>query len=405
MAGQTVLAQSGLPAELTDGDLLKPTPGKTPDKPDAKPEDKQPDLAADNTPSTVTDEQVGLIPADAIEKDPKRIAALWRIHWRLYAMRTAQVGNEFYTCATYDARYPSSRHVTVSQLMSRATQVQKIRSGNLIKTREIAPDRDDAKLAAESIMEIKAGEYGYITSAKVDKVVGPDEMIISNIQLIDSKQVAEDKKRDLAKVPQIRKRNVTSRSSNRYRGGDSRSRAAYDRYQREKERRAEREYELAVRAREDLLKRIAESYEAKEQLVKIQSDDSFKGPVVVKGFPTARVKAGGQWTGDRPKQGPQIAIVGTDGSGSRSRTSSSRQRGGRLVAMPAYLFRKPLSESQFLAMLESRNVSVAEFVNQVLKAKQRNRGQSGNSLAAEPIVFDWLESRRGSAKTQTTASK
>jgi len=393
-------AQSGgLPKELTDGGLL-PLDGTGPATPatsDSATDDEDP--ALQDGPTSVTAELVGRIPDDAIEKDPEKIARLWRLHYRLYAMRFTKIDDEYVSCATYDRRYPSSRGVTTSQLIAQATQERRVSGGGISRVVKIEPDKDDAELAAESIMDLEPGQYGTILSAKVDAVLGPQKMVVSDIWLVDTKEIAAQKKADLAKVPDIRKPTFQRPDTRRYSRNDGRNRADYDRYERDRERRIEAQYEANVRAREDLIKRIEASYIAREKLADIQGKNDFGGQVLVEGFSTGRVKPGQRWDGDRPGQRPQIAVVGYEAS-SDERSSRSR-RGKRLRAVPAYLFRRSLNESQFLDMLSRRDVSVGEFVNEVIKATRRDRDSSTSGLEAQPRVFDFLESRR----SQSAAAK
>ena len=398
LTGAAFAQSGGLPKELTEGGLLPvdgapATADTTPGAADAT-DESEPDL---DGPTSVTAELVGRIPDDAIEKDPEKIARLWRLHYRLYAMRFTKVGDDYVGLATWDRRYPSSRGVTTSQLIARATQEQRVSAGGISRVVKIEPDKDDAELAAESLMELEPGQYGSILSAKVDAVLGPEKMLISDIWLVDAKAAAEQKKADLAKVPEIRKPTFNRRDTRRYNRNDPRSRADYDRYEREKERRIEAQYRANLRARDELIERIEASYIAREKLAEIQDDNDFRGQVLVEGFSTGRVKAGQRWDGDRPGQRPQIAIVGYESSGDDARSSRSR-RGQRLRAVPAYLFRRSLNEAQFLDMLSRRDVSVGEFVNEVLNATRRDTDSSTSGIDAQPRVFDFLESRRGAGE-------
>jgi hypothetical protein len=298
-------------------------------------------------------------------------------------MKFTPLDGDYVALPSYDRRYDSSRGITTSQLISRATQEVRVASGGLARTVQIKPDRDDAQLAAESIPDIKVGEYGRIMSAKVDQIVGPDEMVVSDIWLVDAKAAAAEKKAKIDSVPEIPRPNV---NRNRPRGIGRNS--DYDRYQQDRQQRIEAQYRANVKAREDLIKRVEASYEAREELAKRQSGKQFGEPIVVKGYPTAGLKQGERWTG-RGSERPQIAIVGVD----QDEDARGRRSRSRYVAVPPTMFLRGLDESQFLDLLRQRGVSPAEFVNMILKFKQADP----SNQRLEPEVFAELDKRRGAA--------
>lgn len=420
-----------LPKELTSGELL-PVPAKPGDAPAASPATNLPAAPAAPTltgPSSVTPETIGPLGDAPLETDPQHIVALWNQHWRVYARRFVALDGDYAALATFDPRYPSSAGTTVSQAIRQNTESVRVSSGNLSRTVAIKPDRDDVEPAAKAIPDIKVGEYGWIDSAKVDEVLGPDAMVVSAIWLLDAEAVTKQKAAELARVPELQKppkttnrQRTRSFTSGRNRFGNS-GNSAQD-LQRQREQRAQQEYQALNRARDAKIKQIDDSYEMREKMIKAQSSGNFAGPLVLRGFSTAGARAGQRWDGERRGEGAQIAVVmveqpkrpdpkADDDKPQRTRrfglsirpSGASRAAGGRrLVAVPALTFRTvALSEQQFIDMLAKRGLSPAQFVNLVIKVKKASPFDPSNPRLEEPGVFDELEKRRGQGETAAPA--
>ena len=392
-----------LPKELTK--IPSATPAPAGEQPPAPAPVQPPAPAAPKPkPNAVTD--AGDSP---LETDPRRITALWNSHWRLYGSKFIPVGDDYAACPAFDIRYPSSTHMRVSDLMREKTEQQKVSSGGFVKTYTIKPDENDVEAYARALPKLALGEYGYIHSAKVDKVLGPDAMIISDVWLVDADEIKKAREKELEKYPEP----ARPRFDNRNRGNRSVSTS-----QRDRERQVQQQYDAQRQLRDAIVKHIEESYELRQKLMDEQGGNGFGQAIIVRGVNTGTVRPGSRWEGVRRGNGEQIAVVmldqpeadkpqgaskaqdaGKSGGLSflKNRTGRSGGKGGKmLVAVPAIEFRRSgLTEAQFLDLLAKRGMTVAEFVNLVLKVKRTAEFDPSNPFKPEPAVFAELESRRG----------
>lgn len=120
-------------------------------------------------------------------------------NWRKYAKSVAEIEGGFVVLPTYDRRHESSRNISTSQAMSQLKVEREERSGNLVRKRVAFPDRADAQAFSRALPELAIGEYGWVASAEIVKIIDREQMIVKELWLIDGQAVGTEYEKDEAK--------------------------------------------------------------------------------------------------------------------------------------------------------------------------------------------------------------
>lgn len=258
-----------------------------------------------------------------IELSPTQVDLIWRRNWPLYARSCIVFEGDYAFCPGYSPQTPSSLGKTARQLIAESSREVRVRDGVLIRSRTITMPREEAEALANALPRLEVGAYGYIHSMRVDEILGPEEMIVSDIWLIDE----EDLQRQIDADERVMQR------------------ARMDA--------AEQDRQIELR------------YGQRRKLVETQDERDFAQPVRLVGVNTRTVREKQRYT---PPAGLQIALVKRD-------PPESRRREGRLVATPATQFGRGVSEAQFLEMLTARDYTQASFA--ALISHELQQGEDG----------------------------
>ncbi len=280
------------------------------------------------------------LPVPAEERygmDPATYDNWRRNHGRFARAVLADNAGGYFVLPMYDRRYPSSTAKTVSAARAELTRRVKesmYGSGSMVHTRIIQPPQAEAEALAMMLPALEVGQYGYIHSAEVVEVLGPDEMIVEDIWLIDERAMDEARRAD------------------------------------------ERRAKDADNTREV----IDAMYEQREALADRQDERDFRRATVrLKGFHTAGTMRGQRWLGPDEK-GLQIAVVGKEAYGPERRPKF------RLLAMPPDAFGEGVSETQFIELLEQRGLTPTQFVELIMEQHRATLDRA----AADRAVFTRL---------------
>lgn len=261
---------------------------------------------------------------------------LWERHWRDYAQRCAIFEDEYLCCPNYNKRYPSSAGMTLREARQALSQKVKVRSGNMVSTKTIHMPVEEAEAMIKPIPRLTPGQYGYLSSAKVDEVLDATSVVIEDVQLIDSKALALDYKADRANAKQA---------------DDSK----------------------------EAIDILDHHYARRMDLADRQKHKSFKQAMIrLEGVSTRGLAEGQRWDGPR-KDGLHILIVRSE------YYASGRRPRKRLVAVAVDQVRWGLDEMGFVAMLKQRGLDPAGFVALVM-AQMKELDPETAKLA----VFDAL---------------
>jgi hypothetical protein len=295
----------------------------------------------------------------------------WRANYPRITKYYVPVSNEFYACISWHTGYPSSAHVTVNGWIKKNTKVGKKQVGtNVSKKVFLRPSKEEGVAAAATLPKLSPGLYGHIHSAKIEKVVGPNRMIINSIRYVDQVKTFELK-------------NAESKKLDKYIWDENEKLRAINQKNRKQSRR--KNIQKINRVDEaGLRKALDDRYKERELRIKDQNDlRSVR--VLVLGFPTGGVVKGTRWKGDGlAAHGPQIAVVGVAQEKGYNASTASGRRKQVFVAVNTDLFkRNRIDEESFKRLLKQRGLTPAEFVVFAQKViadvrmKARDKEQTG----------------------------
>ncbi|MDH3583373.1 MAG: hypothetical protein OER86_04080 [Phycisphaerae bacterium] len=308
----------------------------------------------------------------------------WKLNWKHIARSYALAGDRYFAAPRWDRRYPSSSGKTLDQWTREHTKSERVQVfGGIFKTVKHVPIREEAFAAASTLPDVASGQYGYIHSAKVLAVRGPEEMWVGDIWLVDQAKIKAQRESDERAGERLYEklrreaeaRRERERRLDRSRSGD-RNRD-YDRRDNDKSK--------TTISRQQIQKQIDDRYKYREEAIKRQGSMRV-AKVRVVGFPTGGLQPGQRWNGNS-RVGAQLVMVGAGSKGSSG-----------LTAVNADRFHRMMTEDDFKRLLRERGVERVDFVA-MLRERMR---QSGTD--AFPLMVGELE-RAGAEVAATKAAE
>jgi|GEM_PF-4184408 len=300
---------------------------------------------------------VEFVSADQIKISDAQVNSLWPVHWPRYADRYLKLDDDLVASAHYDTRYPSSSGVTMHEVLQGAMRKMRIQIfSNLVKDVRYTIPRAEAEAVAKVIPDLALGEYGYIHSAEVVQVLGPDEMVVKDVWLIDEQSLQKQMEQSRG---QSRRATRTTRT-----------------------------------AGNEFLRR--------RELVDRQDDSVYQQTHRIRKFPTRGLAVGERWYGTDRGQGIQVAVVAIDESLSKSSSRSSRFRrrskSNHFIMIPAQLFSpQQVNEEQFLSVLTEADLGKQQFIATILEVQPSQRDKTVG-LLIESVEAIRSEKRAEAAK-------
>lgn len=298
----------------------------------------------------------------------RQVTSLWRHNWPLFAARYVKVNDQYRPCAKYNFDYPSSRlekpeKYTDQHQRTRTIRTSPVGVGMTRKSTTKLP-RDDAEAFVRAIPRLEVGEYGYIHSAKVAKIIDDDEMYVVDIRLINTDALLESK-RDTARDLARRNRSATQRA-----------------------------IEAEVEWR----------YQKRDEIVELQENKAFQRALHLVGYDTKDLKVDDIWSGQTPHEqtgGVQLAIVDEE--------VYSRTRLIPIAVSAWHLRQRDMTEDQFRAMLAARGFDETTFVELVLNTKRDDPENADvaimNALEAERIAKETEARKEADANSRRSRRK
>lgn len=275
----------------------------------------------------------------------------WERAAGLIARNYAPFAGEFYANIKWDSRHPSSAGLTVEEALNKHQYTMMAeRSIGLPMPMRIDIPRAEAEAVAMALPDVAPNEFGYILSANIKEILGPDEMWLDQVWLIDA-----------------------------------------DEYQRIKQR-EERELRGQESAGRTTSENIRKQFEFRDRLVQKQEGASFQRGFVLKGVPTGGLATKTRWSGDQRRQaGLQVVFVG---SRLQDVSGMARRKDRLLVAVPGDRFRPGLNETQVREMLRKRNLTPEQLVQMFEEERH------GDLRSVEVAVIRRLEAAREAIETK-----
>ncbi len=259
---------------------------------------------------------------------PLGLRAAWDTNWRFFADNFIPFEDDFIGLPTWDAQYPSSTNLTLALARDKLREEYTVRRG-MLSTRmyRYAPN-EEAEAYATTLPSLEVGAYGRVDSVEVVSVLGPQEMLVTNVWLLDEQ--------------------------------------ALDREQEAFEAKAKRK---GVRLSKDDLRM---EFQVREALAEVQDDPAFLGEFRLVGFSTRGLTEGKRYEGPR-RRGLEVAVAKVEPVGEGRKT--------RLVLLPYRRFdRTALDEREFRIMLQRRGMTPEEFIQQLRAARELDADTADRTL-------------------------
>ena len=261
--------------------------------------------------------------AESEDGESRRLRAVWKRHWNDFASRYAKVGDDYFSLVRYDPKYPSSSRTNAQQFQEKYTTTIKFCAHRTNYVMREMPSAVDAKIAAMVIPRLQIGEYGFIHSCVVERVLGPDDLIVREVWFVDQNQVRRDRQDELRNLQKAYQRNWEARRE-----------------------------AIAIR------------FLVRDRLVQNQRE-SWRVKLRLRGYDTADIVSGTRWTGPTGK-GLQISLVDTD--------KDPHREGQQLfVAIAIARFKRGLNEDEFKALVLERGFTIERFAQLVQTERRKNR--------------------------------
>ena len=318
--------------------------------------------------------------------DAQQLEGRWKLHWFNYAKRAVKVDGQFFICDLFDARYRSSLHTTTQREMSQGTKIYRVQEGsNLVREHRVKPNLADVEAYVNALPQLAPGHYGFIHSARVDSIEGPDRMIVSDFWLVDAREV-ERRKKDLRE--ENRYDRVPTLNEVRQIGGDEDDR-------RDRERDIERERKQHEKGLE---KYVEDAFRGRDHLLELQQSEGFHGRCLVLGVNTRQLRAGARWFGPEEGQAFQVAVVGSMALPSSKKSLTGKPSGRSVpVMVPGSMLKDALDEKEFIELLAYAGLDKPGFIALVtdqLKQSKSPEDAQTQALAALGKALDDARARK-----------
>ena len=299
---------------------------------------------------------------DAI--DPGTYRA-WASNYRHISQHCFEYEDEFIVVPGYDRRIPNSRGLTRGRAVDELTVTWRETRGGLRQTYEREPEPGEVDAYIHALADVRPGTYGYLASARIVAILGPEEMLVADLQLIDMEKLEDDYKRDEARARAQGVRDFRAALNERY------------------------EHRLAVKEIQD------------------EEEDLLEPVHRLVGYPTRLMRVGDVWTGPE-EEGIQVAIARYEFLSEEQLEPADRRYRGDLdeprlmLINPVPALRRPLDEQGMLRLLDARGMNVAGFVELMreVRGEVRDRDEADQHLVEQllPPMPEPPEDARGSGR-------
>jgi hypothetical protein len=285
-------------------------------------------------------------------------AALFRLHWRSVALHFAQIGDAFHCAPAFNPKFPSSTALDADAWQQQNATHERRVAGTLVRDVQLLPPREEAVAATMLLPALAVGQYGHIHSALVSQVVGEQEMVVTELWLLDAREIAEQKKDD--ELTGERLFRIAVEDANRANQQQQRTNSAGS-----SANTRPRNVQPAI-TMDQIRKELEQRYRQRNKAIDTQN--TWKAHRIrLLGFPTAGLQPGQRWT-YQGGLGPQLVIVadpaqqGLNAAPAKS-ILATRAVNPTLTAINGELFKQPWKEDRFARLLEERGLDAPAFVS------------------------------------------
>lgn len=276
----------------------------------------------------------------------------WARNYRQFARYCGEFEGEFLVVPSYDRRTPSSRGLTIARATDELTETWRETINGISRNFMREPQREEVEAYATILPGVRTGTYGHLDSVEVVSILGPEEMLVTNLWLIDTDAVGEQYERDRRRARANDARDIDDQLDELYR------------------------YRLELKERQE----EDEVYEQTHRLV---------------GYETRGLAEGVRWAGPED-EGLQVAVMrwevpeadAEDDDSGRRRRGRSRQQDPRMVLInPGPVLRGPLDERAMVRLLDARGYTIASYVELMRDVRERVRDRDEADLRLIKALF------------------
>lgn len=278
----------------------------------------------------------------------------WAGNYRQFARYCGEIEGGFLVVPGYDRRIPSSRGLTLARATDELTETWRESTGGFSENRMRRPEPEEVKAYANILPDTRSGTYGYLDSVEIVKVLGPEEMLVTHLWLIDTEAVGAEYDRDRRRARANGASDIDDQLDALYR------------------------YRLELKERQD-------------------DEDAFEQTHRLVGYDTRGLAEGQRWDGP-DGEGVQVAVAhwelpepeaeDAEAEEDDSRNRRRRGRSGRrnddeprmLLVNPQPVLRGPLEERAMVRLLDARGYTIASFVEQLRDVRDRLRDRDAADL-------------------------
>ena len=281
----------------------------------------------------LADEGLSEINGDPVDSRTRRA---WAGNYAQFAQYCFSFEDDWVAVPGYSRRMFSSRGVSASQAREEMTQRWRETSGAITQRRARQPEPEEVEVYIKALPDLDMGTYGYIDSVEILEILGPDQMLVRNIWLIDKDQVAQ----------------------------------AYRADQREAEEDGAR----------DARAQLAQRYEQRLELIERQEESEYEQAFRLVGYTTRGLRAGDRYNGS-DDEGMQVAVIKRELPPVDENARRRRRAVPRLVLIAvAGPMRTTLDEQAFIRMIDARGYTIASFVQIVRELRSEDRDEADERI-------------------------
>lgn len=281
----------------------------------------------------------------AVVQDDARIDRMWLREWESAAQYYLPFEDQYICFPTYSPDRPSSNTVSPEDYCREsAYAAEYLDARGRARELPIAKPIEEAQAALWLLRDPAVGQYGFIHSGRIMEIRNRREMIVRYVHLIDGAAMRDARRQEGNEFRRLARELITvpAVSNAKYQGS--------------------RERERALAALNQVLEDAADyRFTDRVSATEIQKDRDFSSRSWrIVGYNTTDLVVDERWPqGEAAERGLNLAIVAVDED--------------YVTAVPAALLARPLTEIQFLEVLESRGLTKADFVAYVEEARRELR--------------------------------
>jgi len=268
-----------------------------------------------------------------------RTRRAWAGNYREFARYIAPFEDGLVVIPNYERGHDNSFGISFGQAENELKVTWKEKNGIVVQDRNWTPPREEVEAYTKLLPSLDLGTFGYIHSVEVVELLGPDQMLVTDLWILDEQALEQQYDRD-----------------------EAQGRASGD-----------RSYRQVLDA----------AYKRRLELADLQGDRDFDGPFRLVGYQTRGLAKGQRYTGPN-REGFQIAFAAWDiPPQEEGRGRTSRRNAVRVLIDPASVMRNSATEQQFVELLGQKGMTIAGFVELVRGAREQDRDTADSVVLAE----------------------